>query len=198
MSFNCDSCSYQNNEIQSGGMVQDLGIKYKVKIIQTQDLSRQIVKSDYASLIVPEIDLEIPPNSQKGTITTIEGVLKRTIMGLAQDQPVRRLMDPEGAKQIDDYVAKIESLLTLKDPFHVILSDPSGNSFVENPHAPRSDPHRDISHFLRSREQDHALALYTAEEVAAAAAAAAATSATVAEAATAPTDPLQAPTASAE
>ena len=41
-------------------------------------------------------------------------------MGLAQDQPVRRLMDPEGAKQIDDYVAKIESLLTLKDPFHVV------------------------------------------------------------------------------
>jgi len=209
MSFNCDNCGYQNNEIQSGGMVQDLGIKYKVKIIQPQDLSRQIVKSDYASLIVPEIDLEVPPNSQKGTITTIEGVLKRTIMGLAQDQPVRRLMDPEGAKQIDDYVAKIESLLTLKEPFHVILSDPSGNSFVENPHAPRSDPHRDISHFLRSREQDHALALYTAEEVAAAEgtdmkaaseaadAAVAATSATAAEAAAA-TDPLQAPTASAE
>ena len=84
---------------------------------------------------------------------------------------------------------------------------------MENPHAPRSDPHRDISHFLRSREQDHALALYTAEEVAAAegtdmkaaseaadaaAKAAAATSATAAEAAAAPTDPLQAPTASAE
>ena len=67
MSFNCDCCGYQNNEIQSGGKVQDLGIRYKVKIIQTQDLSRQIVKSDYASLIVPEIDLEVPPNSQKGS-----------------------------------------------------------------------------------------------------------------------------------
>ena len=67
MSFNCDYCGYQNNEIQSGGKVQDLGIRYKVKIIQTQDLSRQIVKSDYASLIVPEIDLEVPPNSQKGS-----------------------------------------------------------------------------------------------------------------------------------
>ena len=81
---------------------------------------------------------------------------------------------------------------------------------MENPHAPRSDPHRDISHFQRSRQQDHALALYTAEEVAAAegtdmkaaseaadAAAAAAISATAAEAAAA-ADPLQAPTASAE
>merc|ERR1719400_2502739 len=123
-------------------------------------------------------------------------------------------MDPDGAKQIDEYVEKIEKLLTLKEAFHIIVVDPSGNSFVENPHAPRSDPHRDISHFLRSREQDHALALYTAEEVAAAegtdmkaaseaadaAAAAAATSAsaTAAEVAVAPTDPLQAPTASAE
>ena len=26
MSFNCDYCGYQNNEIQSGGKVQDLGI----------------------------------------------------------------------------------------------------------------------------------------------------------------------------
>ena len=78
---------------------------------------------------------------------------------------------------------------------------------MENPHAPRSDPHRDISHFLRSREQDHALALYTAEEVAAAEgtdmkaaseAADAAAAATATEAAVAPTDPLQAPTASAE
>ena len=49
-----------------------------------------------------------------------------------------------------------------------ILVDPSGNSFVENPHAPKSDPHRDVSQFLRTREQDHALGLYTASEVEAA------------------------------
>lgn len=82
MSFNCDECSYQNNEIQSGGMVQDLGIKYKVKIIQPQDLSRQIVKSDYASLIVPEIDLEIPPNSQKGSKYCLKMFSKKIVTTL--------------------------------------------------------------------------------------------------------------------
>ena len=66
MSFNCDLCGYQNNEIQSGGQVQDQGIKFKVKIQSSEDLCRQIVKSDYATLTVPEIELEIPPNSQKG------------------------------------------------------------------------------------------------------------------------------------
>ena len=53
-------------------------------------------------------------------ITTVEGVLKRTIAGLAQDQPVRKHLDPEGAKQIEEYVAKIEALLTLNQPFHVV------------------------------------------------------------------------------
>ena len=36
---------------------------------------------------------------------------------------------------------------------------------MENPHAPRSDPHREVSHFLRSRQQDNALGFYTDAEV---------------------------------
>lgn len=53
-------------------------------------------------------------------ISNIEGVLQRTIAGLTQDQAVRKHMDPDGAKQIDDYVAKIEALLTVAEPFHVV------------------------------------------------------------------------------
>ena len=70
---------------------------------------------------------------------------------------------------------------------------------MENPHAPRSDPHRDISHFLRSREQDHALGLYTAEEIAAASGTEDASEAAGSNAANAAAaEVLQAPTASAE
>ena len=47
-------------------------------------------------------------------------MLQRTISGLTQDQPVRRHMDPEGAKQIDEYVEKIENLLTVKEAFHIV------------------------------------------------------------------------------
>ena len=53
-------------------------------------------------------------------ISTVEGMLQRTISGLTQDQPVRQHMDPEGAKQIDAYVKKIEDLLTLKENFYVV------------------------------------------------------------------------------
>ena len=66
MSFNCDECGFQNNEIQSGSQVPEQGVRYKVKIQSERDMGRQIVKSDHAILTVPEIDLEIPANSQKG------------------------------------------------------------------------------------------------------------------------------------
>ena len=67
-----------------------------------------VVRSDFATVTVPELELEIPPKGQKGEISTVEGILARTVAALEQDQPVRRHMDPEGAEQIDKFVAKIQ------------------------------------------------------------------------------------------
>ena len=53
-------------------------------------------------------------------VTTVEGILRRTVDGLMQDQPVRRHMAPEDAAKIDEYVAKIEGLLTAETPFFVV------------------------------------------------------------------------------
>jgi zinc finger protein len=51
--------------------------RIEIRIRNERDLSRQVVKSDYATITVPEIDLEIPPISQKGEISTVEGVISR-------------------------------------------------------------------------------------------------------------------------
>ena len=37
---------------------------------------------------------------------------------------------------------------------------------MQNRHAPEIDPDREVTHFARTREQDHSLGLYTQEEVA--------------------------------
>jgi len=165
MSFNCEHCGFSNNEIQSGGVIQEKGLKLTVTISSERDLSRQLVKSDYATVTIPELELEIPPKGQKGEITTVEGVLERTIAGLEQDQPVRRHMDPDGAKQIDDYVVKMRETLLLAKPFTVLLDDPSGNSFIENPNAPGPDTGRTSEQYERTTEQDHKLGMYTQEEL---------------------------------
>jgi zinc finger protein len=53
-------------------------------------------------------------------VTTVEGVLRRTIAGLEQDQPVRRALEPEDAARIDSYIKRIEDLLNLNQPFHMV------------------------------------------------------------------------------
>ena len=60
----------------------------------------------------------------------------------------------------------VQTLKSCATKFFQILSDPSGNSFVQNRHAPEIDPDREVTHFARTREQDNSLGLYTQEEVA--------------------------------
>lgn len=158
-SFYCPYCNYKNNEIQSAGEIQQKGHTIKLKVVCERDLNRQVIKTDFATVSIPEIQLEIPAGSQKGTLSTVEGVLTRAIQGLEQEQPVRRALNPEVADQIDAFITKAKSLLTATTPFTLILNDPSGNSFVENPHAPRLDENLKITHYKRSLEQDKLLGL---------------------------------------
>lgn len=66
MSFHCDKCGYHNNEIQSGAPISELGVKYILTVETVDDLNRQVVKSDYASIKIPEVDFEIPFKGQNG------------------------------------------------------------------------------------------------------------------------------------
>ena len=64
MSFRCEHCGFTNCELQSGSKIQERGVTYKVKIKDREDLNLQIVKSDTATLQVPELELEVPSDSQ--------------------------------------------------------------------------------------------------------------------------------------
>ena len=48
--------------------------------------------------------------------------------------------------------------------FTLILDDVSGNSFIENPHAPKEDPCMTFVQYMRSTEQDASLGLQSASE----------------------------------
>ncbi|CAH1363707.1 unnamed protein product [Tenebrio molitor] len=165
MSFLCNSCGYQNNEIQSGAPISEKGVRFTLHVKTSADLNRQLVKSDYASLKVVEVDFEIPSKSQKGEVTTVEGVINRSIVALEQDQIIRKVQHPETAAQIDIFLQKLQELKDVKTPFTVILEDISGNSFIENPQAPQKDPNCTNEFFKRSKEQDHELGVFTPQEM---------------------------------
>jgi zinc finger protein len=54
-------------------------------------MNRSVVKSENATIRIPELDLEIPPETQKGTINTIEGYIMKTIEALSDLQEERRV-----------------------------------------------------------------------------------------------------------
>lgn len=163
-SFTCDSCGWSNTEIQSAGRIQDQGVRYSLSIKNKRDVNREVVKTDYATTCIPEIDFEIPACTQKGALSTVEGILERTIVGLQQEQPLRRAENAQVAEKIDQFITKLQSLKDGETPFTFIIDDPSGNSFIENPCAPQKDEALTVTLYRRSAEQDSLLGIESLED----------------------------------
>ena len=158
-SFYCPYCNWSNNEISSAAAVMDMGAEITLKVTKIEDLNRQIVKSDSATFKIEELEFEIPAFTQKGTLSTLEGIITRAIEGLMQDQPVRLALHPEDGEKVGQYVEKMKRLLKVENPFTIVVDDPSGNSFVENPYAPSDDKLLKTRFYKRTEEQQNALKL---------------------------------------
>uniref|UniRef100_A0A8C6RFP1 Zinc finger protein ZPR1 n=1 Tax=Nannospalax galili TaxID=1026970 RepID=A0A8C6RFP1_NANGA len=158
-SFSCEHCGWSNTEIQSAGKIQDQGVRYTLTVRAQEDMNREVVKTDSATTKIPELDFEIPAFSQKGALTTVEGLINRAISGLEQDQPTRRVTEGIIACLIDEFIGKLKELKRVPSSFTLIIDDPSGNSFVENPHAPQKDDALVITHYNRTLQQAEMLGL---------------------------------------
>ncbi|XP_017548177.2 zinc finger protein ZPR1 [Pygocentrus nattereri] len=162
-SFTCHHCHWTNTEIQSAGRIQEQGVSYTLRIKSKQDMNREVVKTDSATTRIPELDFEIPAFTQKGSLSTIEGLLDRAVAGLEQDQPIRRATDPDVADKIDQFIQRLKKLKDVEEEFTLIIDDPSGNSFVENPFAPQKDQSLSVTPYKRTKEQNAALGIQESE-----------------------------------
>ncbi|XP_003992439.1 zinc finger protein ZPR1 isoform X1 [Felis catus] len=158
-SFSCEHCGWNNTEIHSAGRIQDQGVRYALTVKTQEDMNREVVKTDSATTSIPELDFEIPAFTQKGALTTVEGLISRAISGLEQDQPTRRANEEAVAERIDEFIVRLKELKRVASPFTLIIDDPSGNSFVENPHAPQKDHALVITHYNRTVQQEEMLGL---------------------------------------
>ncbi|KAK3149268.1 hypothetical protein QOZ80_3AG0215130 [Eleusine coracana subsp. coracana] len=159
MAFECPHCGERNNEIQFAGQLQPKGCCYSLEVPagQSEILNRQVVKSESATIKIPELDFEIPPEAQRGTLSTVEGIIMRAVDELQALQDERKKVDPQKAEAIDQFLLKLRSLGSGEAAFTFILDDPAGNSFIENSNAPSSDPLLSVKFYERTREQQAAL-----------------------------------------
>ncbi|KAJ3102486.1 nucleolar zinc-finger protein [Physocladia obscura] len=166
MCFECPHCGFKNNEFQSGSTVHDQGSVHSLSVLTKEDLNRQVVKSETAAVIIPELEFEIPPATQRGVLTTVEGLISKSIEGLSQLQPLRLVADPPLHEKIESVIASLQSLLSdpSANPFTIKVTDPAGNSYIENPHAPNADPQIKTALFKRSPQQNIDLGLQQTQE----------------------------------
>ncbi|CAM9344650.1 unnamed protein product [Phaeothamnion confervicola] len=144
-------------QVLFGGELQEKGCRFELAVISVDDLNRQVIKSDYATISFPDIEFEIPPRTQRGEITTIEGLLSTAAERLQQDQPARLAADPNVGLRVAEAISALLAMARGDGdrlPFTLLVDDPSGNSFVENPHAPKRDPALKAVYYTRTPMQD--------------------------------------------
>lgn len=98
MAFECPHCGFRNNEIQPAASIADKGCRYTLTVKQgdVRAANRQLVKSESATMTIPELDFEIPAGTQKGVLSTVEGMLKKAVENLQELQEERRKVRHEG------------------------------------------------------------------------------------------------------
>jgi zinc finger protein len=156
MTLVCPECYFRNTSVTFGGTIQDRGERITLHVSTLDDLNRQVIKSDSATLTIPQLELEIPPGTQQGTVTTLEGMLKRAANALQEGQAQRlALGDVDNFRRCQHVIDQLlvyanggdedesssdDSRRLAFPEFDIILDDPAGNSFIENLQAPHADP----------------------------------------------------------
>ncbi|KDQ19536.1 hypothetical protein BOTBODRAFT_28115 [Botryobasidium botryosum FD-172 SS1] len=184
MSFRCEHCGNQNNEVQSAGMIRDQGVLYTAKILIRSDLNRQLVKSSHCTISIPEFELTIPPG--QGQLNTVEGIIRDTIRDLSADQPLRRIQDEETWRKLEAVLEPLKEIVRydeddedavegpgrdaeadaeekLARPFTIKVDDPAGDSFIEFIGSMK-DPKWSMRTYNRTLEQNIAMGLVAAKE----------------------------------
>ncbi|GAA6036729.1 hypothetical protein JCM8097_003450 [Rhodosporidiobolus ruineniae] len=160
MSTNCHDCGYRDTEVKSGGAIADKGRKITLKVEDSDDLSRDILKSETAGLIIPEIDLELNPGTLGGRFTTLEGLLNQVYEELDEKVFARGDSSVEGVTdEMQVFLGNLKKVMTASIPFTVILDDPLANSYIQNLYAPDADPNMLDEEYERTYDQNDELGL---------------------------------------
>jgi len=155
--FKCQECGYKTTDVKGGGGISDKATKYTLTVNSTEDLNRDLFKSETASVIIPEIDFETDTGSMGGMFTTVEGVLEKIHSNISE-MPFSQ-GDSNESNHLDAFCLKIKNLLKLEKPFTLIINDPLSNSFIFSPYAPAPDPCLVKEEYERTWEQNEDLGI---------------------------------------
>lgn len=156
----CDLCGYRDSEVKPMGRVSEKGRRITLKVTSTEDLKRDLLKSDTASCTIPELELELQSGTLGGKYTTLEGLLEDIQSQLTRANPFS-MGDSSQSSQKDamgSFLSRLEALPSVIEPWTFILDCPLGNCFIFSPLG-EEDPHMKVERYERSFEQNEELGL---------------------------------------
>jgi len=124
--INCSKCGYKNSD--SICLEQKEPVKYSM-LIKDENLDARVVKSQTATITIPELGLKVEPGSKsEGYISNIEGVINRfedavkIALGFVEDDNSK-----ENALKILDELEKVKNG---EKEVEIIIEDPFGHSII--------------------------------------------------------------------
>jgi zinc finger protein len=167
MSTVCELCGYRSNEVKTGGAIPEKGKKITLRVENSTDLARDILKSESCALECPELTLHVNPGTLGGRFTTVEGLLtnirddlKNQIFDIGDDSGAGGDSLPSETKSNwKKFFDGIDAAISGETKFTVILTDPLAGSYVQNLMLPEKDTQLDEVEYDRTAEEEDDLGI---------------------------------------
>eukprot|EP00124_Ichthyophonus_hoferi_P003855 Ihof_evm4s368 gene=Ihof_evmTU4s368 len=142
MAVTCDACGNRSSEVKVGGGIASKGRKITLKITCTDDLSRDVLKAESATITIPEIGLEHAEGVDGCKFTTLEGLLIVIRDRITVDNPffAGDSAPNENSRTMKTFISELQEVIDGKRYATFIMDDPSANSYIQNLYAPDPDP----------------------------------------------------------
>lgn len=120
-SFECPHCEYKNNQLDSANEIKPHGVRLHLKVENKEDLDRYVITTDYTSIRVPDLDFEIPSMSQRSQVTTVEGIIIKTVSNLSEQKKGIEDTYPELASKMDVVIDGLNNIRSLSKPVSIVI-----------------------------------------------------------------------------
>ena len=166
---NCDHCGYRVSDVKVGGGTPTKGKRHRLLVKSRVDISRDVLKSEYCTVKIPVIGVELGPGEMGGRFTTVEGLLTQV-----KDQLKDKVfqigsesikggdsMTDDTKTKWDKFFEDLERCLNNEIEYQVILEDPMAKSYVQSMgEGGKEDPQLEVEQYDRSWEEDEDMGLH--------------------------------------
>jgi zinc finger protein len=163
----CDHCGYRTSDVKTGGEIPEKGRRITLQVLNKEDMSRDILKSESCALKSLDLGLEVQPGTLGGRFTTVEGLLTQVrdqLHGQIFDFGDADLaggdsMSSETKQRWDSFFDKLDRAIQAEVSYSITLEDPLANSFVQKNVDSGDDPQITTEEYERTEEEMEDLGL---------------------------------------